>query len=74
MDARAIALPEPPATDSYLLRFTSLYNPGRGIAVPCDEAGLVDIDSLTQGLRTAYFFARTMIGREYSLPRVQHVH
>jgi len=56
---------------TYLLRFTSLYDRGRGIAVPCDEAGNVDIDSLTPRLRVSYFGARAMVGREYSRPTVQ---
>jgi hypothetical protein len=57
---------------SHLLRFTSLFNRGRGVSVPCDEAGNVDIDALTLRLRNAYLYARAMVGREYSLPTVQH--
>lgn len=57
---------------SHLLRFTSLFNRGRGVSVPCDEAGNVDIDSLTLRLRDAYLYASAMVGREYSLPTVQH--
>lgn len=58
---------------SYLLRFTSLYDRGRAIAVPCDKVGNVDIDSLTLRLRTAYLGARAMVGREYSRPTVQQL-
>jgi hypothetical protein len=58
-------------TGSYLLRFTSLYNQGRGIAVPCDAAGNVDTGSLSLRLRLAYLRARLMVGREYSRPTVQ---
>lgn len=56
---------------SYLLRFASLHDRGRGIAVPCDCAGTVDIDSLTERLRNAYFGARAMVGRDYGIPTVQ---
>lgn len=56
---------------SHLLRFTSLHDRGRAIAVPCDKAGNVDIDSLTQRLRITYLGARTLIGREYSCPVVE---
>lgn len=59
---------------SHELRFASLYNPGRGISVPCDESGKVDLDLLTERLRVAYFGARAMVGREYALPKVQRVH
>ena len=56
---------------SHLLRFTSLHDRGRGVSVPCDAAGNVDMDSLTDRLRNAYLGARAMVGREYSFPTVQ---
>ena len=55
----------------HLLRFMSLYDCGRGVSVPCDEVGNVDMDSLTERLRTTYLGARAMVGREYSCPTVQ---
>ncbi len=55
---------------SHVLRFASLHDPGRGICVPCDEAGRVDIDALTDRLRMAYLRARAMVGREYAFPTV----
>jgi hypothetical protein len=55
------------------LRFTSLYHPGRGLVFPCDETGHVDIDSLSERLRNAYFGARAMIGREYLYPALQRM-
>lgn len=61
-------------TRSHELRFVSLYDPGRGVAVPCDECGKVDLESLTESLRNAYFGARALVGREYSYPTVQLVH
>jgi len=74
MDSHTIARPACGLAGSYLLLFASLYTPGRGVSVPCDQAGKVDIDSLTQRLRHMYFGARAMVGREYSCPTVQLVH
>jgi hypothetical protein len=59
---------------SHELRFASLFYPGRGISVPCDESGQVDLDSLTERLRVAYFDARALVGLDYAFPRVQRVH
>jgi hypothetical protein len=52
------------------LRFQSLFIEGRGYAFPCDAEGHVDIDSLSGTLRLNYLYARTLIGREFSLPAV----
>jgi len=57
----------------HLLLFASLHHQGRGISVPCDEIGNVDMDSLTLRLRNAYLGARAMVGRDYSRPTVQHL-
>ncbi len=56
------------------LRFTSLCNPGRGLSVPCDSGGHVNLDLLTERLKNAYLGARAMIGREYAYPTVHRVH
>ena len=53
------------------LRFDSLFHPGRGVTVPCDASGRVDMDTLTERLRNAYLAARAMVGRDYACPRVQ---
>ena len=50
--------------------FASLFNEGWGLLFPCDEAGHVQIDALSERGRSDYFFARAMLGREYALPRV----
>ena len=50
--------------------FESLFNGGRGLIFPCDERGHVDVDALSERGRNNYFFARTMLGREYATPRV----
>jgi hypothetical protein len=57
-------------TARYELRFTGLFNRGRGFAFPCDAAGHVDIDDLTETGRVNYFYARTVVGAELSAPIV----
>ena len=56
---------------SFELRFTSLFDEGRALSFPCDAAGHVDIDSLSSRARLNYFYARTVIGREFFMPAVQ---
>ena len=53
------------------IRFTSLFDEGRGLAFPCDAAGHVDIDALSERGRSNYLFARAMLGREYATPRIK---
>lgn len=55
----------------YELRFRSLFNEGRGYSFPCDASGHVDIDALSDRARGNYFFARTVIGREFAMPAVR---
>ena len=55
---------------AYQLRFQSLFQQGRGYAFPCDETGHVDMDSLSDRARNNYFYARTVIGREFAAPAV----
>lgn len=57
-----------PAEARFELRFESLFIEGRGMAFPCDAQGHVDIDSLSRTLRLNYLYARTLIGREFSMP------
>jgi hypothetical protein len=60
-----------PRTLAFELRFASLFNEGRALAFPCDGAGQVDLDALSERARRNYFFARTSVGREYACPAVQ---
>jgi hypothetical protein len=63
--------PTPAASSStFEIWFASLFNEGRGLVFPCDEAGHVQIDALSERGRSNYFFARAMQGREYDTPRV----
>ncbi len=54
----------------YELRFQSLFNEGRALAFPCDAAGHVDMDSLSERARFNYLYARTVVGREFATPAV----
>ena len=57
----------------YELRFSGLFNRGRGYAFPCDAQGHVDIDELTDQARINYFYARAVVGTELSAPIVAAV-
>jgi len=57
----------------YELRFTGLFNRGRGYAFPCDAQGHVDIDELSARGRVNYLFARAVVGTELSAPIVSLV-
>ncbi len=52
------------------LRFESLFNAGRGLSFPCDEGGRVELDALSERARQNYFYARVVVGREFSVPSV----
>jgi hypothetical protein len=55
----------------YELRFSSLFDEGRGLAFPCDARGHVDLDQLSERSRANYFFARSVVGRDFSTPAVR---
>ena len=67
------ALASSPQRPLHELRFMSLFNDGRGLTFPCDAAGHVDLDGLSERARQNYFYARTFIGREYFLPSIRPV-
>ncbi len=56
------------------LRFESLFNPGRGMAFPCDALGHVELDALSDSARCNYLYARAVVGREFALPVVVSGH
>ncbi len=68
-----ITLTQAPAATSaaFELRFTSLFDAGRALAFPCDAAGRVELDSLSESARVNYFYARAMAGHEFAWPAVQ---
>jgi len=58
-------------SNAYQLCFRSLFHSGRGYAFPCDDAGQVDLDNMSERARNNYFYARAMVGRELSAPAVE---
>ena len=53
------------------LRFQSLFNAGHVVSFPCDAAGRVNLDALSERERDRYLYARAVIGGEFSLPQMQ---
>ena len=60
-----------PQVDHYELRYQSLFNEGRGFSFPCDAAGQVDLDALSEQARRNYLYARAVVGREFATPAVR---
>lgn len=54
----------------YELRFPSLFDAGRGFAFPCDAAGAVDLDALSERARLSLRAACAAVGRELAVPVV----
>ena len=52
------------------LRFQSLADGREGYAFPCDPAGHVELDGLTERERIDYLYARAVVGREVAPPSV----
>ena len=55
-------------TPQFLLRFQSLFHSGRALVFPCDAAGSVLMDNLSEKARENYLFARAVVGHEYANP------
>ncbi len=55
----------------YELRFKSLFDEGRAYSFPCDAAGQVNMDALSDRARINYLYARAVVGRELAVPAVQ---
>ena len=49
---------------NYELRFQSLHDAGHAYVFPCDAAGHVDMDALTDTARENYLFARIAVGHD----------
>ena len=67
---RPLAAECAPAAD-FVLHFSSLFHAGREFAFPCDEQGVVNLDSLPVRIRNNYLYARAMLGREFAWPTVR---
>lgn len=59
-----------PLPSEFEVRFRSLLRRGFELIFPCDRAGHVDLDALSDRAKTNYLFARAMVGREYASPAV----
>ena len=55
-----------PAPMFQLLFRSFFHDEGRGYTFPCDEAGHVPMDELSERARSNYLFARAMVGRDYA--------
>ena len=60
-------------TAHYELRFLNLFGSRGSYAFPCDAEGHVLIDALSDRCRSNYFYARTLVGNEFSSPTVAAV-
>jgi hypothetical protein len=63
-------MPTPTPAIGYELRFPPVSGAGRALAFSCDAQGQVDLDALSPRARHHYFYARTLIGREFRRPTV----
>jgi hypothetical protein len=66
LPAESLPLPSP----LFEMRFASLFRPGRALSFPCDRAGHVDMDALSDQARDNYLYARATVGCEHALPCV----
>ena len=55
----------------YELRFLPLVPHGEALCFPCDAAGRVDMDGLSDADRLEYLYARAVMGRELARPAVR---
>ena len=65
------AATRPANPESFVLRFASLFDEGRGLAFPCDVHGEVDVGALSPRARHNYLAARNSVGRDYGFPAVR---
>jgi hypothetical protein len=63
-------IPPIPSVHHFEVRFQSLRADARALAFPCDAAGRVDMDRLTERARNDYLFARATVGRQFARPSV----
>jgi hypothetical protein len=66
-----VPLPAAESIARYELRFQSLFHSGRALSFPCDRAGEVHWDSMTDSARASFLRAQGSVGREWASPAVQ---
>jgi hypothetical protein len=54
----------------HVIKFQSLFNPGKALVFPCDADGHVALDDLSDRALQNYLYARAVVGREYAYPSV----
>jgi hypothetical protein len=54
----------------HYLVFGGLFPSVRSLTFPCDPAGHVNMDEMSERARDNYLFARTVVGRDYEVPVV----
>jgi hypothetical protein len=59
-----------PREARFELRYSGLFDPGRGFAFPCDAQGCVELDRLSDRARVNYLFARAAVGIDLAAPVV----
>lgn len=59
-----------PEQRRYELRFQALSSAGQARTFPCDAAGRVDMDALSDTEREDYLYARIVVGYELCMPAV----
>ena len=60
--------PSCPTACTHYLVFGGLFPSVRSLTFPCDPAGHVDMDGMSERARDNYLFARTVVGRDYEVP------
>lgn len=55
---------------AFQLRFRSLAGETNDFTCPCDAAGHVVMDEMSERARSSYLFARAMVGRLYAPPEI----
>jgi hypothetical protein len=60
-----------PIGAGYQLWFHSLVDSASTLSFPCDAAGRVDMDALSDKARDDYLYARTVVGRVFRPPAVR---
>jgi hypothetical protein len=59
------------STASFELLFQSFGDEDRGMVFPCDAAGRVDMDQMSDATRNNYLFARALMGRDFTAPMLR---
>ena len=58
------------AETAFQLRFRSLAGEASEFSCPCDAAGHVVMDEMSERARSSYLFARATVGRLYAPPEI----